>query len=194
MKREFLQNFKVGEQPLPKEVIDAIMAENGRDIENAKKPFGDYDTIKGQLAEAQTALQEIQKNGQTLEAAQQKAQEWERKYNEAIEGHQKELAERDFQQKLEAGISGARGRNVKAIGALMDLDALRSSKNQEADLKAAIEAVKKDNGYLFDDGTTPPPYAAGTGSTHMGRTYTQEELAQMPMAEYRAYRMGKSST
>ena len=36
MKREFLQNIKVGDQPLPKEVIDAIMAENGRDIEKAK--------------------------------------------------------------------------------------------------------------------------------------------------------------
>lgn len=37
MKREFLQNFKVGDQPLPKEIIDQIMAENGRDIEAAKK-------------------------------------------------------------------------------------------------------------------------------------------------------------
>lgn len=37
MKREFLQNLKVGEQALTKEVIDAIMAENGRDIENAKQ-------------------------------------------------------------------------------------------------------------------------------------------------------------
>ena len=36
MKREFLQNLKVGELALTKEVIDAIMAENGRDIENAK--------------------------------------------------------------------------------------------------------------------------------------------------------------
>lgn len=193
MKREFLQNFKVGDQPLPKEIIDAIMAENGRDVENAKKPFADYDTIKGQLSEAQTALQEIQKNGQTLEAAQQKAQEWERKYNDAIQSHQEELADRDFQQKLEAGIARAKGRNAKAIGALLDLEALRRSKNQDADLEAAIEAVKKDDGYLFDDGTTPPPYAAGTGSTPMGRTYTQEELADMPMADYRAYRMGKSS-
>ena len=33
MQREFLQNLKVGDAPLPKEVIDAIMAENGRDIE-----------------------------------------------------------------------------------------------------------------------------------------------------------------
>lgn len=36
MKREFLSNFQVNGQPLPKEVIDAIMAENGRDIEAAK--------------------------------------------------------------------------------------------------------------------------------------------------------------
>ena len=35
MKREFLQNFKIGDQPLTKEIIDAIMEENGRDIEAA---------------------------------------------------------------------------------------------------------------------------------------------------------------
>ena len=39
MKTEFLQNFKVGDQALPKEIIDAILAENGRDIEAAKKAF-----------------------------------------------------------------------------------------------------------------------------------------------------------
>ena len=37
MKREFLQNLKVGEQSLPKEVIDAIMAQNGQDIQQAKQ-------------------------------------------------------------------------------------------------------------------------------------------------------------
>lgn len=40
MKREFLLNFKVGDQPLPKEIIDEIMAENGRDIERAKAHAG----------------------------------------------------------------------------------------------------------------------------------------------------------
>lgn len=37
MKREFLQNLQVGERPLSKEIIDAIMTENGRDIETAKQ-------------------------------------------------------------------------------------------------------------------------------------------------------------
>ncbi len=56
MKTEFLQNLKVGDQALTKEVIDAIMAENGRDVENAKKPFADYEHIKEQLATAQSTL------------------------------------------------------------------------------------------------------------------------------------------
>jgi len=36
MKREFLQNLKVGDQSLPKEIIDAIMEENGKDVQGAK--------------------------------------------------------------------------------------------------------------------------------------------------------------
>ena len=167
MKREFLQNFKVGDQPLTKEIIDAIMAENGRDIEAAKKPFADYETVKQQLTEAQNALQEIQKNGQTIEAAQQKAQEWEQKYNQAIADHQKELADRDFRQLLEGAITSAKGKNTKAISALLDVETLKGSKNQEADIKAALEGLKKDNGYLFEEEGTPPPYAFGTGSSQV---------------------------
>lgn len=37
MKREFLQGFKVGENSLPKEIIDAIMDQNGQDIQQAKQ-------------------------------------------------------------------------------------------------------------------------------------------------------------
>ena len=56
MKREFLQNLKVGDTALTAEVIDAIMAENGRDVESAKKPFADYDAIKDQLKTAKDGL------------------------------------------------------------------------------------------------------------------------------------------
>ena len=49
-----MQNLKVGEEALPKEVIDAIMAENGRDIEAAKaaavKPYADYNDIKAEIS------------------------------------------------------------------------------------------------------------------------------------------------
>jgi len=164
MKTEFLQNLKVNDQPLSKEVIDAIMAENGRDIEAAKKPFEDYGTIKQQLSDAQTALADIKKDGQTIEAAQQKAQEWETKYNKAIEDHKQEMANMAFDRSLESAITGAKGKNAKAIKALLDVENLQKSNNQEADIKAALEALKKDSGYLFEEAQKAPPYSAGTGT------------------------------
>lgn len=170
MKREFLQNLKVNDQPLSKEVIDAIMAENGRDIESAKKPFADYDTIKQQLDDARSTIKGFE--DQDIDGVRKAAQDWEKKYNDAIAAHQQELADRDFSQLLETAITGFKGKNVKAISALLDVDVLKGSKNQEADIKAALEGLKKDNGYLFDGEGTPPPYSAGAGTGGFGNPGT----------------------
>ena len=164
MKRDFLKNFKVGDQSLSDEIVDAIMAENGRDIEAAKKPFTDYDTVKNQLAEAQKAIKGFQDQDADIESVRKSAKDWEDKYNQAIADHNQKMADMAFDHALEAAITGAKGKNVKAIRALLDVDTLKGSKNQEADIKAALEGLKKDSGYLFDDGQTPPPYAAGTGT------------------------------
>ena len=162
MKREFLQNFKVGDQPLPMEVIDAIMAENGRDIEAAKRPFADYDTLKSQLEEAQKTIKGFE--SQDIEGVLRSAREWEDKYNQAIKDHEAKLADMAFDQTLDGAITAAKGRNAKAIKALLDVDSLKGSKNQEADIKAALEGLQKDSGYLFGTEETPPHYAPGTGT------------------------------
>lgn len=164
MKRDFLQNLRVGDQPLPKEVIDAIMEENGRDIEAAKKPFADYETIKDQLAQAQETIRGFE--SQDIEGIRKSAKEWQDKYDAAVAAHKSELADRDFHAALDRAISAAKGRNAKAIKALLDVDTLKGSKNQEADIAAALEALQKESGYLFDDGQTPPPYSAATGTTN----------------------------
>lgn len=162
MKREFLQNLKVGDQPLSKEVIDAIMAENGRDIEAAKKPFADYDHIKEQLDEAQKTIKGLQE--QDIEGVRKSARDWEEKYNQAVKDHEAKLADMAFDRKLEDAITGAKGKNAKAIKALLDVDALKGSKNQDADIKAAMDALQKDSGYLFGDVDSPPPYSPGAGT------------------------------
>lgn len=166
MKREFLQNFKVGDQPLPKEIIDAILDENSRDIGEAKKPFADYDTIKQQLSEAQKTIKGFE--DQDIEGARKSAKDWEEKYNAAVADHQKQMADRDFNDRLGEVIKSMNGRSVKAIlGELgpEKIAALKESKNQEADIKTAMEALQKESGYLFgDDQGEPPPYAGGTGT------------------------------
>ena len=81
-----------------------------------------------------------------------------------------------FDGRIRDAIAAAKGRNAKAISALLDVEALRASKNQEADIKAALEAVKKDNGYLFET-ETPPPFAHGTGSAPAGGKQAPASLA-----------------
>lgn len=184
MKREFLQNFKVNDQPLTKEVIDEIMAENGRDIEAAKKPFADYDTVKQQLSEAQKTIKGFQDQGADIEAVRKSAKEWEDKYNQAIADHNQKMADMAFDHALEAAITGAKGKNAKAIRALLDVDTLKGSKNQEADIKSALEGLKKDSGYLFDDGHVPPPYSGGTGTGHDNRPGEPTSLAGALKSKY----------
>ncbi len=70
----------------------------------------------------------------------------------------------EFDHGIEAAISKAKGKNAKAIKALLDMDALRASTNRDADIAAAIESVKKDNNYLFDTEKTPGKYAERTGT------------------------------
>ena len=61
MKREFLQNLKVGDLALTKEVIDAIMAENGRDIEAAKQAGSTWEEKYNQAVAAhREQLQQLQ--------------------------------------------------------------------------------------------------------------------------------------
>ena len=82
-----------------------------------------------------------------------------------------------FEGKLKDAITAAKGRSAKAISALLDMDALRKSSNQDTDIKAALEALKKDSGYLFDEGDPTPPYAPGTGKSNISGKYSKEEAA-----------------
>lgn len=170
MKPEFLQNFKVGDAPLPKEVVDAILAENGHDIEEAKKPFADYESIKEQLRTATEGLKAFE--GVDVKNLQGQVAKLTKDLSDQAEAHKKQLADLAFDGVLKDAITTARGRNDKAIRALLDVDTLKASKNQTVDIKKALEDLKKDSGYLFDTGETPPPYAAGTGTGGMGTPFT----------------------
>ena len=154
MKREFLLEFRVGDLPLPKEVIDAIMAENGRDIQKVKANFADYEDLKAELSKRQ--------QDQSFAEA---AKAWEEKYHQEVLDHKNQIAQLTFEKVLGEGIAKAKGRNAKAITALLDLEALKESENQADAIEAALEDLKRDSRYLFE-GDVPPPYARGTGAYH----------------------------
>lgn len=170
MKREFLENLKIGDQPLSKETIDAIMAENGRDIEAAKKPYADYDSIKEQLKTATEGLKAFE--GVDVKDLQGQITALQGKLDTQAKEHEAQLANLAFDGVLKEAITAARGRNAKAIQALLDVDTLKASKDQTTDIKAALDKLKEDSGYLFESDETPPPYAPGTGTNGAGGNLT----------------------
>ena len=182
MKREFLQNLKVGDQALPKEIIDAIMDENGKDIEAAKKPFADYEAIKERLKTAEDGLKAF--DGVYVKDLQGKIDTLKGQLSDKDKEWQAKLDNMAFDGRVKDAITAAKGRNAKAISALLDIEALRTSKNQEADIKAALEALKKDSGYLFDDEQIPPHYAPGTGAHGSQTGGAPESLAGALRAKY----------
>ena len=69
------------------------------------------------------------------------------------------LADRDFDDLLNASIANSKGKSAKAIKAYLDIDALRKSKNQAEDIKTALEALQKadDSAFLFATEQQPQP-------------------------------------
>lgn len=137
---------------LTKEQADKVFALNGKDVEGAKAKFADYDTIKTQLGEANTKLEGFDP-------------EWKSKVEQAERERDTKISDMEFQNLLTSAITGAKGRSTKAVMALLDVDALKASKNQETDIKAALEGLKKESGFLFET-VTPTK----TGMTHQGAT------------------------
>lgn len=65
------------------------------------------------------------------------------------EEYESQIADMQFSSILEGAISKAGARNAKAVKALLDVEALKKSKDQTTDIEAAIEACQKENDYLF---------------------------------------------
>ena len=65
----------------------------------------------------------------------------------------------------------------------LDVEKLKASKNQETDIKTALEAVKKDNAYLFQDIQIPKvvSYTPGSGGkgTEDTKTRANEALSSI---------------
>lgn len=58
-----------------------------------------------------------------------------------------------FDSLLDGAIRDAKGRSVKAIRGMLDLDALKASKDRSADIKAAIDGLVKESPWAFETAT-----------------------------------------
>lgn len=167
MKTEFLKGLN-----LSQELIDKIMAENGKDIAAEQKKTSraeqDRDTYKKQVDDLQTRLDnaddQIEKfKDMDVESIQKAADDWEQKAKDAETKANEKIQAMQFDYALSEALTGAKAKNAKAVKALLNMDGLKFNEGEIIGLDKQLEALKSENDYLFESDKPAPRIVKGTG-------------------------------
>lgn len=164
MKREELEALG-----MTREQIDGVLDMHHKELDPVQKNLdtanADLNAEKAKNATQETAINDLKKDLEEFKDAdvsgmKQKIADLEKDIQTKDETHQKEIADRDFNDLLKESIISANGRNAKAITALLDVETLKASKNQKEDIAAAIKVLTEaeDSKMLFGE---PEPKPAG---------------------------------
>lgn len=183
MKTEFLKNLGITEQS----VIDQIMAENGRDVNAARGDLNALQTrvtnLENDIKTKDATISTLQTKADSVDGLNQKISQLEtdktnltNELNTKVVGIKKEHA-------IEGAIRDAKGKNVKAIRALLD-DEKITYENEE--LKGVSEQLQtlasaEDSSMLFGDTKTPPsgthinnpPFGGNGGNAPTSKTFAE---------------------
>lgn len=187
MKREDLEALG-----LSKEQIDKVLDMHHEEYDPVKKDLEqaqeDLKSEKEKTSTQATTIKDLKKDLEEFKDAdvsgmKQKIADLEQDIKEKDEKHQKEIADRDFNDILREAITSANGKNAKAITALLDIDTLKASKNQKEDITAALKALTEaeDSKMLFGE---PEPNVLGKGDPigSVTKTGNQDSDAAMRAA------------
>ena len=157
MKREDVKNKIPG---ITDEQLNWIMQENGADINREKSAATALQTqlenANAQLKTAQDGLKAFE--GVDVAGLQEQVTKLKADMKAQAEGFA-------FDNALDTAILGRKGRSVKAVRALLDLDALKGSADRSADIAKALDEAAKANPWAFGDVQDGEKKNAGTYST-----------------------------
>ena len=128
--------------------FDKAVAENYKtSAEHEKKVTRLTDDLAAEKKRADNAVETLKGfEGKDFDSITRERDEWKKKHDEAVADYKRQQEDREFSSALENAISEAKGKNAKAIMALLDTEKLRGSRNMEKDIKSAIEAVRTESG------------------------------------------------
>lgn len=162
--------------------IKKTLSEHYKNVGEYNKTISKLETERDQWKDkAETAEETLKKfEGIDPENIQKELTDWKQKAETAKTEYEQKIADRDFNDLVKEVIKLAKGKNDKAIMANLDIDTLKSSKNQKEDLKNAIDALKKSEemSFLFDseDNTQRAQFVSSANKNHTNKTMTKEEI------------------
>lgn len=111
----------------------------------------------------------MQQKTQELTADQQKIKMLEEEIAQLKQQHSHQLKQQKFDAMLDLQIYKEKGRNAKAIRALLDLEQLQKSEDIQQQIQQALQQLKEQDGYLFEQQDVPM-YVTGTAVESNGKS------------------------
>lgn len=153
---------------LTEEQIQGVFKLNGQDINSIKS---ERDNLKSELEVANNKISELG--------------DYENIKSE-VEKYKNEISDLKLNHSIENSLMKSKVKNPKAAKALLDMEALKNSKNFDSDLENQIKSMKESDSYLFEvEGSS----VGGAGSVNepnvKDMTYSQmmEYLEKNPGAK-----------
>ncbi len=152
---------------LTTEQVNAIMATNGSDIENAKSTLqAEIDGLNGQIKDRDKQLTDLKKTAGDNEALTKQISDLQEANKKAAESHETEMNQLKLDFAIDKALTGASARNNKAVKALLDLEDAKFDKDGNVKgLQEQIDKLKADEStkFLFN---SEPDQSQGQGQNN----------------------------
>lgn len=150
MKREFLKDMK-----LTDEQIDAIMAENGKDVNGLKEQVNslttEKDGLQSQLTERDTQLKDLKGKVKDSDELTAEIDQLQKANKEAKEKYEADLTAQQKSFLVDKALNSAGARNAKAVSSLLDLDSVEVKDGQLTGLDDQLKSLRDSDSYLFKE-------------------------------------------
>ena len=164
-----------------KKDFEKAVLENYKTAADYEKQTDKVTNLTEQLNETKEAMKKFE--GVDPEDLKNQIADLNQKLTDKDAEYQTKLADRDFQDNVKGVIAKYKGKNEKAIMALLDVDTLKASKNQNEDLEKAVKALTEadDSKMLFGEAE-----AQVTGRGNPIGTFTNGGGGDVPTAQMRS--------
>lgn len=163
MKTEFLKSLG-----LEQSAIDAIMTENGKDIEAAKAKFADYEQNKADLKKANDTIAELEKNKGDVATLQKTIDDYKAADEQRKEDEKKAAARAEVEARFAKALGDKRefSHDYIRAGVLGDFEkALAAEENKGKGDTEIFDALTKDKDGIFKSQAQMQAQMGGAGGT-----------------------------
>lgn len=131
--------------------IEKDVRDNYKPVEDWQKQHDKVANLEDQLKATKEALAKF--DNVDADALNKQIEDLKADLDRKDSEYQAQIADRDFNDLLKESIGAVNGKNAKAITALLDIEALKSSKNQKEDMSAALKILSEaeDSKMLFGE-------------------------------------------